>query len=142
LTLIKRRARDIRGNGVNIETMVRRRARTFVAKLLLGVVLFTQAAVASATCDMPVRAPAQVFVGQESMPCHEEPARNANLCLADCLSADQSADTPQVVVPAWTGAALFPVVVDDRSGEQFVPLQRLLPRPTAPPRILFQTFLI
>ena len=122
--------------------MVRRRTRTFVARLLLGAVLFAQVALAAAACDMPVRAPAQVFSGQESMPCHEEPARNANLCLAHCLSADQSADTPQVAAPVWIGAALFPVDIADRGREHVVPLQRLLPRPTAPPRILFQTFLI
>src|SRR5258706_14487193 len=83
--------------------MLSRSVTRHCAKILLTALLFSQAAVAAAACDIPDRAPTQGFVLQESMPCHEEPGQNANLCLPHCLSADQSAHTPQVVVHAWIG---------------------------------------
>ena len=107
--------------------------------------LFAQAALvlAAAACDMPDRTPARAFAPQDSMPCHEEPTPNANLCLAHCLSADQSADTPQVVVHAWSETAMLGVVVADVSNSRAAQIRHKLPRPAAPPpRILFQTFLI
>ena|SRR5258706_8894913 len=122
--------------------MLSRSVTRHCAKILLIALLFSQAAVAAAACDMPDRAPAQAFVQQES-PCHEEPAQNANLCFAHCLSADQSADTPQVVVHAWSGAAPLTVApVQSWSGRAVV-WQRLIPPIAAPPpRILFQSFQI
>src|SRR5258706_7478014 len=92
------------------------RARTrLCAKVLMAALFFTQAAVAAAACDMPDRAPAQIYTQQDSMPCHEEPAQNANVCLAHCLSADQSADTPQVDVLSWNAAAPPTVVAGRRT---------------------------
>ena len=77
------------------------------------------------------------------MPCHEEPAQNANICLAHCLSADQSADTPQVVVHDWNASSAFTIVVADHRTYRSVVVRHMLPLPAAPPpRILFQTFLI
>ena len=113
------------------------------AKILLAALLFAQAAVAAARCDMPDLSPAQVFTQPESMPCHEEPARNANLCLAQCLSADQSADTPQFVVPAKSGIAPLVVMVADGPNGQAAKLRHEPPRPAGPPpRILFSRLLI
>lgn len=124
--------------------MVRHRTRTRVAQLLLGVLLFAQAALALAGCDWLRAAPALAINANASRaPCHEEPAVNANLCLAHCLSADQSTDTPQVVVPVWVDCAPITVVAIDRRLAPVVDLQFVLPRPSAPPpRILFQSFLI
>lgn len=114
-----------------------------IASVVLAALLFAQAAVATASCDMPDRAPAQVFSRPAPMPCHEEPARNANICLEHCLSTDQSADTPQVVVHAWSSMAPLNVEVADRGNFPAAVLRHKLPRPAAPPpRILFQTFLI
>lgn len=114
-----------------------------IAGVLLGALLFAQAALAAARCDMPDLSPAQVFTQPESMPCHEEPARNANLCLAQCLSADQSAETPQVVVPAWSGMAPLAAMVADRPRAQVAKLRHEPPDPVGPPpRILFSKFLI
>ena len=82
--------------------MVRHRTRARVARLMLGLLLFTQGALAMAGCDWLRAAPALAISASSSQPpCHEAPAVNANLCLAHCLSADQSTDTPQVVVPVW-----------------------------------------
>ena len=124
--------------------MVRHRTRTRVAQLLLGLLLFTQGALAVAGCDWLRAAPALAIAASSSQPpCHEAPAVNTNLCLAHCLSADQSADTPQVVVPVWVDRAPITVVAIDRWIVRAVDVQYVLPWPSVPPpRILFQSFLI
>ena len=124
--------------------MVRTRTRTRVARLMVGLLLFTQAALATAGCDWLRAAPAlAVADSADRQPCHEAPAVNANLCLVHCLSDDQSAGTPQVVVPARVDGAPIVVVALDRRFVAVVDLQFILLRPSAPPpRILFQTFLI
>ena len=124
--------------------MVRHRTRTRVAQLVLGLLLFAQGALAMAGCDWSRAGPTLAIVASSSRPpCHEAPAVNANLCLAHCLSADQSADTPQVVLPAWVDFAPITVVAVDRLIARVVDMQFVLPWPSVPPpRILFQTFLI
>jgi hypothetical protein len=114
-----------------------------VAKVMLLALLFAQAAVAVAECNMPNRMPAQAIAREPAMPCHEKSEQNANLCLAHCLSGDQSADTPQFTVPVWSGTAPLSIAVVDRWSSRVALLQYVLPRPAAPPpRILFQSFLI
>jgi hypothetical protein len=123
--------------------MMTRRLRVVVAQCMLGVVLFAQAAIASAACDLERASPARAFAQTASPPCHEETKQNANLCLAHCLSADQSTDTPQLVVPAWIGAAPLAIAVVVPVRDRVLGLQHVLPHPAAPPpRILFQSFLI
>jgi len=124
--------------------MVRHRNRTRVAQLLLGLLLFAQTALALAGCDLVRAAPALAINASTSQaPCHEEPAVYANLCLAHCLSADQSAVTPQLVFPAWIDSPPIMVAVIDRWTGRAEDLRFVLPRPSAPPpRILFQSFLI
>lgn len=126
--------------------VVMRSARTVrrIAGVLLGAVLFAQAALAAAACDWSRVAPAQAFAAKLGEPsCHEEPAQNANLCLAHCLSADQSSDTPQIAAPIWTQAFLMVMVDVKRAPSREAILHYALSRPGAPPiRILFQTFLI
>jgi len=124
--------------------MVRHRTRARVAQLMLGLLLFAQAALAFAGCDRLVAAPAlAISAGASQPPCHEEPIGYANLCLAHCLSADQSADTPQVVVHALSGTALLNIVVAEGRSYPAAALRFKLPRPAAPPpRILFQSLQI
>ena len=123
--------------------MLHRSRISAVARTVLFALLFAQAAIAAAACEMQERAPAQAFAAQESMPCHDEPAPNANLCLAHCTSADQSADTPQVAMPVWSAPVLLVVVPFDRSCDRVAFLQHPRPVPAGPPpRILFQSFLI
>jgi hypothetical protein len=124
--------------------MISRRTRTRVAQVTLGVVMFAQAALAMAACDWLQAAPARAIAGKSvEAPCHEEPATNANLCLAHCLNADQSADTPQVDIPAWADSPPITVAVIYRWTGRAENLRFVLPRPSAPPpRILFQSFLI
>jgi len=124
--------------------MYSRLIRRLVTQGMLCAMLFAQAAVAAAACDWLRAAPAQAVVaktGESS--CHEEPVKNANLCLSHCLGNDQSADTPQVVIPAWSQAYFLVIANIENVQAPQVDLRYTLPRPGAPPpRILFQSFLI
>jgi hypothetical protein len=123
--------------------MTLRRHRGRIASLLLGALLFAQGAIAAVVCDMADRAPALAFEPQASMPCHDEPALNANLCLAHCTSTDQSADTPHVAMPAWSASAPLVVATPELWRVRASSVQHPLPRAAGPPpRILFQSFLI
>jgi hypothetical protein len=124
--------------------MVRHRTRVRVAQFMLGLLLFTQGALAMAGCNWLRAAPALAISASSSQPpCHEAPAVNPNLCLAHCLSTDQSADTPQLVVPVWVDSPPIIVTMVYRWTGRAENLRFVLPRPSAPPpRILFQSFLI
>ena len=114
-----------------------------IARVLLGVLLFAQVALAVAGCDWLRVAPAQAIGAKAGEPtCHEAPARTVNLCLAHCLGADQSTDTPQVAIPAWSQAALLVIAYVERAPTREAILQYTLPRPGAPPRIRFQSLLL
>ncbi|MSP96686.1 MAG: hypothetical protein EXR29_05540 [Betaproteobacteria bacterium] len=118
--------------------MFKRSSRTRVAHLMLGLLLFTQVALAMAGCDWLRAAPALAIAASSSQPpCHEEPVGNPNFCLAHCLSADQSADTPQVAVPARVESPAIMVAEIYRWTGRAQNLGFVLPRPSAPPpRIL------
>lgn len=115
-----------------------------IASVLLGALLFAQAAVAVAACDWLRVAPAQAIMAKAGEPsCHEEPAQNTNLCLSHCLGNDQSADTPQVAIPAWNQASFLVIVDFERAPVLKAVLHYTLPHPGAPPpRILYHSFLI
>ena len=115
-----------------------------IATVLLGAMLFAQAALAVAACDWLRVAPAQAIMAKAGEPsCHEEPAQSANLCLSHCLGSDQSADTPQVAIPAWSKASFLVIVAFERAPVLKAVLHYTPPHPGAPPpRILFQSFLI
>lgn len=79
------------------------------------------------------------------MPCHQTaPAeRNANLCLADCLSFDQSTDTPQLPALAPYPAPMLVVEIAAPALPRSEFAGHWLAASTAPPpRILFQSLLI
>jgi len=124
--------------------MISRRTRRRVAQLALGALLFAQATLVATACDWEQAAPARAIVSKSiAQPCHEEPATNANLCLAHCLSTDQSAGTAQFSVPIWVDSAPLVVAAAELWRGRALIIQFVLPRPAAPPpRILFQSFLI
>jgi hypothetical protein len=124
--------------------MIRRILRHRVSLILLGALLFAQAALAVAACDWLRVAPAMALAAKAGPPaCHEAPARNANLCLAHCLSFDQSPDSPQVQVPAMPAAPALIVEMPDEPTPGIGATRFRLPYPGAPPpRILFRSFLI
>lgn len=124
--------------------MIRRATRVRVCRVILGALLFVQAALAIAGCDWSRVAPAMALATKADEPsCHEEPARNANLCLAHCLSFDQAPDTPQLQLPAISAEPALFVAMPWEQAFRVVDRRYRLPRPAAPPpRILFQSFQI
>lgn len=113
--------------------------------LTLVVMLFTQAAIASATCDfvgtMPARLAAALAHPASDEPCHDQDSGNANLCVAHCQSEDLSLDKPQIKV----NALLLPgvaVCVPAEPPRGWV--LRSAPEAWAdpPPRILLHRFLV
>ena len=127
-----------------MQPMSSRRTVKRIASIVLGAMLFAQAALAAAACDWLRVAPAQAIMAKVGEPsCHEEPAQSANLCLSHCLGNDQSADTPQVAIPAWNQASFLVIVDLERAPVLKAVLHYTPPHPGAPPpRILFQSFLI
>ena len=116
-----------------------------IARVVLAVMFFAQAALAGAACTMPERSPARAIAGTESAPCHQSDPqeRNANLCLADCLSTDQSTDTPQLPAIAPNPAPVLLIAVVEIVVPRFALRGRWLAAAADPPlRILFQTFQI
>ncbi len=115
-----------------------------IASLILGTMLFAQAALAVAACDWLRVSPAQAIMAKTGEPsCHEEPAQSANLCLSHCLGNDQSADTPQVAVPTWNQSSVLVVTDFELAPAPGTALRYTLPYPGAPPpRILYHSFLI
>jgi hypothetical protein len=118
-----------------------RQFRTFLSRLLLATMLFTQLALAAQPCVVPDAAPTMAFA--EDMPCHQQETP-PNTCLAHCVGSYQLLDLHQPVadLPALTVAVItLPVLVAE-------PIQQaqlqpsLLTRVTGPPlSILQQKFL-
>jgi hypothetical protein len=115
-----------------------RRLSRVAALAALGGMLFLQAALAFAACQLPERSAAKALSAHAAMPdCHEA-QQDANLCLAHCQSEDQTFGKAQLQVPEISA----PVLV---SLPQALPLERpfLGVAHTAagpPPRILFRSF--
>lgn len=126
--------------------MIRRSTRHWVSLTLLGTLLFAQAALAIAACDWLRVAPAMALMANADEPtCHEQPAHNPNLCLAHCLSFDQSKDKPQpqFQVLALPAAPMVVLATPFPRSRSVIESRFWMPRAAVPPpRILFQSFLI
>jgi hypothetical protein len=83
--------------------MKSRQTKRLVGAVLLVVMLFAQAVVTFAACDMIASTPRQAFAAADAdastQPCHA-PHGNVNLCLAHCQADDLSLDKPQIKVHA------------------------------------------
>lgn len=125
---------------------MRSRRVSYLTKIIaLAAMLFAQAALALASCDL-YRAPSHALMvavqASGDAPCHQS-GENANLCLAHCQGGDQTLDKHQVKLPA-----LFvqPVLLI-RGWQEFrhpamLPARAPAPSAAPPPRILFQSLLI
>lgn len=112
-----------------------------VARVLAAALLFTQALVALANCQMPTRSPAAAIASKPA-PCHESPVQK-NLCVAHCLAADQSLDKPQVT--ALAPALALVVVLHQATPVLHSSSRTALVAPAAigpPPRIRFRSLLL
>ena len=116
--------------------------RRFVSRIVMAALLFAQALVAYADCQMPVRSPAAA-IAADDQPCHQTRGET-NLCLAHCLAADQSLDKPQASVAQPAAAPVL--VLQPLSEVQNIHAAALRhwvpPSAAPPPRILFRTLRI
>jgi hypothetical protein len=122
--------------------MSRIRSLRTIAWTTVTALLFAQAVVAFADCQMPARSPASA-IAADKPPCHESSGEK-NVCVAHCLAADQSLDKPQSSVPAPAAAPVL--VLQFASDVQYASapaVWRFVPPAAAPPpRILFRTLRI
>ena len=123
-----------------------RRISTAAATAALAAMLFAQAALALASCDLgrSAASPMHAAAAHEAQaaPCHE-PVDSANLCIAHCRNNDQSLDKPQVKAPVLPLAPALPGHFAHAPCYERVAWTRMAALPAGPPpRILFQSFLI
>ena len=113
-----------------------------IAWTALAALLFAQALIAFAGCQMPTRSPATA-ISAENPPCHKSSVERG-ICVAHCLAADQSLDKPQASIP--TPAAIHVLVLQPVSEAPYVHATALRhfapPAAAPPPRILFRTLRI
>lgn len=120
--------------------MVTSRTRRRIARFLVAVLLYGQAAIAFAACESLRPAAAQA-IAETAMTCHE-PEQNTNLCVSHCLAADQSLDKPSLDVPAVLLPPLPAFVPLSASVTRLLASQMWAPVTGPPLRILFRTLLI
>lgn len=115
-----------------------------IAGVLLGVMLFAQAAFAFAGCDWWERAPAEAIARMSAPPCHQEEQGPAtSVCVAHCLTDLQSLDKPSVTLPALGDVAVLMVILPAPDQMLWVYASAAPARASAPPpRILFSKLLI
>jgi hypothetical protein len=115
-----------------------RMSRRVIARILAATLLFAQALVAFADCQMPTRSPAAAIAAKPA-PCHESSSEK-NLCVAHCLAADQSVDKPQAGAPERAPApVLVLLLASDVPHSDAAAFGHLVPPAAAPPpRILFR----
>ena len=93
--------------------MLNRRSIARVARLLAGLLVFSQAALAWSACDWLDRAPQRAIAQHQSPPaegdCHHAAVPMGNLCLMHCTDDQQSLDKPSLQLPAFADAAVLVV---------------------------------
>ena len=128
--------------------MKSKRALRTIAKILVGALLFAQAALAIAACEWLSRAPAQAIAQNSASPCDQTDSRADNrannLCVAHCLAEFQSLDTHQVHVFALPSVPVLEVQSPASSSAKLLSHSTRVVPPSAgpPPRILYHQFLI
>lgn len=121
-----------------------RRTTRAIATLVLGALLFAQAALVIAACEWPGRSAAAAIARNAAPPCHEAQTRVDSLCVAHCLAEFQSLDKPTVSMPALPAAPVLEVrgVVPHLAAPGPCFARIVPPSVSPPPRILFHQFLI
>ena len=123
--------------------MTRIARQRFIARIVALALLFAQAFVAFADCQMPVRSAAEA-IAADNPACHESSGEK-NLCVAHCLAADQSLDKPQASIPTPAAAPVLLVLqpISALPYAHATALRHFAPPSAAPPpRILFRTLRI
>jgi hypothetical protein len=95
----------------------------WIARLMLGLVLFAQGVVAANACDVLRGSVSQAFAAKAAdssgMHCHEESLPNTNACLAHCTQGDQV--NVDQVIPVFVAPSVVTLVVDVPARVSVVP---------------------
>ena len=119
-----------------------RRSRLVAALAALAGMLFLQAALAFAECELPGNAAGMAAMQAAAMPdCHDQANDAPGLCLAHCQSQDQTLNKLQAQL-ADLAPPQSPVMVWQPPRPRPLPVERVAPLAAPPPRILFQSFLL
>ena len=113
----------------------------FSAVAALAGMLFLQAAIAFAACEMPGGAGMAAMQAAAMPDCHEQGDDPPNLCLAHCQSQDQTLSKLQPQLPDLAQPPSA-IMVWQPPRPLDVSVARLVPLAAPPPRILFQSFLL
>jgi hypothetical protein len=110
---------QIRGNKDPIPMLRRTALRRSLARLMLGCLLFTQAALAVVPCVSAGASAANAFAAT-APECHDAPP--PNLCLAQCVAWDQSSGPAPALLappPSWTIEVLPVAPMQAPAGARF-----------------------
>jgi len=134
--------------GLRIPLMNLRRPLRLAALAGLAAMLFAQAALVVAACNLDAGAPsrglalAMMAAEAPAEPCHEQAPVDDALCVAHCQASEQTLDKYQAKVP------VLPVHLLPAVQARIVPHPRVslppdrVPAASPPARILFQSLLI
>jgi hypothetical protein len=127
-----------------MSAVLSRRLMRLAARLLVGMVLFTQALVIAHACTPAERSASFTSLGSgHGSDCHEQKSPDLGSCLAHCSTADQSLDTPQVTVPSMPVTPLLTVPLAADRGPANAYLDAATASGADPPiAIRFQVFRI
>jgi hypothetical protein len=94
--------------------MLCRRQISGFAKFVVAALLFAQAALAVAGCDLSQRSAVQAVAAVGEAPCHDHEApgaleSNANLCLVHCTSDAQNVESAVLALQPFTALAVLTV---------------------------------
>ena len=121
--------------------MYSRRPRLIAAFAAMAAMLFLQATLAFAGCDLPSGSSAMAAMQMDAMPDCDEGHDAGALCAAHCQSEDQTLGKLQFPLPDLAQAVSILVLWRPAQPVQS-PAPRLTPHAAPPPRILFQSFLL
>lgn len=120
----------------------------WIARLMLGLVLFAQGVVAAYACDVSRSNATQAFVAQTEehgeMPCHDQVVSNANACLDHCTQGDRiSVDqVTHLFAAAQTAVLVVALPVQTAAQTGWLAASRVVTDSGPPANILFCSFQI
>ena len=120
----------------------------WIARLMLGLVLFAQGVVSTYACDVKRGNATQAFATQAAehgeMPCHDEVVSNANACLDHCTQSDRISVDQVTHLFAVSGIAVLVVALSEQTAAK--PARQAASRVATdsgpPPNIRFCSFQI
>ena len=115
----------------------------WLARLMLGLVLFTQGMAGASACLTANASPAQAYaVNEPAMPCHDATQANANVCLQQCTQADQINIDQHILVAAPVAVPVLTLAPPATPSLRSTYASYIAPNSGPPLTIRFCSFLI